>query len=172
MELGLTWPLQRFLKEKPFLGMQQPDPFCWDLHRIILRGRDCLLLVHSLTRFTCLRYDVTWLEWENLFDIVREEIALGFAEAGIPEQVQAAYFQAAGALSFTRTHGRRPVAYLNRAWEDVLKAEPLLIPEPGHQGLLCRMVNGMTTRAAAYSVPGHPIVFLQDCLGAAWKGEA
>ena len=166
MELGLTWPLQRFLKEKPFLAKAQPDPFCWELHRILLRGRDCLLVVHALTRFTCLRYDLSPAEWRNLFHIVREEIDLGLEEAGLIQKEREAYFQAAGAAVLTRTHGRRPVAYLNRVWVEVLEAEPLLTEEPGHQRLLCQMVNRNPTRAAAYPVCGRPIDFFADCLKA------
>ena len=47
MELGLTFPLQRFLKIKaPDCGTQPDRRFCWDLHVIELRGRKCLLAVH------------------------------------------------------------------------------------------------------------------------------
>ena len=40
MELGLTFPLQRFLKVKtPAYGTEPDRCFCWDLHIIDLRGR-------------------------------------------------------------------------------------------------------------------------------------
>ena len=164
MELGLTWPLQRFLREAPGYGMPEPDVFCWDLHRIVLRGRDCLLLVHSLTRYTCLRFDLTAGEWADLVSTVRMEIRQGLLEAGLSAGEADAYLQEAGACVKTRTHGRRPVAYLNRAWEDVLLAEPLLNPEEGHQTLLCQMVNNGRSRAAAYPEPGRPVDFLLDCM--------
>ena len=39
MELGLTFPLQRFLKVKtPAYGTEPDRRFCWDLHVIDLRG--------------------------------------------------------------------------------------------------------------------------------------
>ena len=39
MELGLTFPLQRFLKRRPPPCGTEPDRrFCWDLHVIALRG--------------------------------------------------------------------------------------------------------------------------------------
>lgn len=41
MELGLTFPLQRFLKMKPPLYGTEPDRrFCWDVHNIRIRGRE------------------------------------------------------------------------------------------------------------------------------------
>ena len=43
MELGLTFPLQRFLHQKPPpCGIESDRRFCWDLHVIALRGRKCL----------------------------------------------------------------------------------------------------------------------------------
>ena len=165
MELGLTWPLQRYLRESPDYGMPVPDAFCWDLHRIILRGKDCLLLVHSLTRYTCLRFDLPSGEWGDLFSTVRDEMETGLLEAGLSTAEREAYFLEAGSFVKTRTHGRRLVAYLNRAWEDVLLAEPLLNPETGHQTLLCQMVNNGKSRSAAYSEPGRPADFLLDCIG-------
>ena len=53
MELGLTFPLQRFLRRKPpDYGTETDRRFCWDLHVISLRGRRCLLAVHSHSRYT------------------------------------------------------------------------------------------------------------------------
>lgn len=43
MELGMTFPLQRFVKRKtPACGVEPDRRFCWDLHVIDLRGRKCL----------------------------------------------------------------------------------------------------------------------------------
>ena len=59
MELGLTVPLQRFLKEKPPAYGTEPDRrLCWDLHVIDLRGRKSLLAVHCHSRYVFVRYDV------------------------------------------------------------------------------------------------------------------
>ena len=53
MELGLTFPLQRFLKVKtPSYGTEPDRHFCWDLHVIDLRGHKCLLAVHCHSRYT------------------------------------------------------------------------------------------------------------------------
>ena len=47
MELGLTFPLQRFLKMKtPAYGTEPDRRLCWDLHVIVVRGRKCLLAIH------------------------------------------------------------------------------------------------------------------------------
>ena len=56
MELGLTFPLQRFLGIKtPAWGTEPDRRFCWDLHVIRLRGRGCLLAVHCHSRYAFVR---------------------------------------------------------------------------------------------------------------------
>ena len=52
MELGLTFPLQRFLKIKaPDCGTQPDRRFCWDLHVIELRGRKWAVYCYSWYTF-------------------------------------------------------------------------------------------------------------------------
>ena len=85
MELGLTFPLQRFLGIKtPAWGTEPDRRFCWDLHVIRLRGRGCL------------------------------------------------------------------VAFLNRAWEDVLALDLCLDMERQAQPLLDRAVNTCSSRCAGF----------------------
>ena len=59
-----------------------------------------------------------------------------------------AYLQEAGEIQLTRTHGRREVAFLNRAWEDVLSAD-LLVDQSSHrQPMLNHAVNDRLCRCA------------------------
>ncbi len=51
MELGLTIPLQTYLKIKQLEDRTQKDLFfCWELHRIQLQSRDTLVAVNSSNR--------------------------------------------------------------------------------------------------------------------------
>ena len=85
MELGLTFPLQRFLKGKtPVYGTEPDRRLCWDLHVIDLRGRKCLLAVHCHSRYAFLRYDVSPLQWADLPGLFRE---------GLLESLTAAFSQ-------------------------------------------------------------------------------
>lgn len=132
MELGMTFPLQRFVKRKtPACGVEPDRRFCWDLHVIDLRGRKCLLAVHCHSRYTFLRYDVAPVQWADLPGLFREglteSLAAGFAAGQIED-----YLRRAGSIQVARTHGRREVAFLNRAWEDVLTMDLCL--DTNHQG--------------------------------------
>ena len=149
MELGLTFPLQRFLKQKPPPYGTEPDRrFCWDLHVITLRGKRCLLAVHCHSRYAFVRYDVTPLRWADLPALFREGLLDSLTAAGFSQELVADYLRRAGTTEMTRTHGRREVAFLNRAWEDVLASDLCLDTNRQAQPLLDHAVNTRPSRCA------------------------
>ena len=148
MQLGLTWPLQRLLKASVPYGEPIDRGLCWDAHCITLHGRSSLLLVHCASRYTCVRYDLSPMDWRCLEEIAIEEIRIGLLDAGIAEEQVAEYLQEAGEIQLTRTHGRREVAFLNRAWEDAMAADLLADPDNAHQPMLNRAVNSRPCRCA------------------------
>ena len=156
MELGLTFPLQRFLRRKPpDYGTETDRRFCWDLHVISLRGRRCLLAVHSHSRYTFVRYDVAPLQWADLPGLFRTGLTESLTAAGFGAERVSGYLQLAGPASLTRTHGRREVAFLNRAWEDVLALDLCLDTERPDQPLLDRAVNTRPSRCAGFDGLGR-----------------
>lgn len=147
IELGLTIPLQRHLKLKALPYGQEPDRrFCWDLHVISLRDRPSLLAVHCHTRYTFVLYDLNQLEWERLPEVFLDGLRRSLSSAGFSGE--AARMCGSGMPLFTRTHGRREVAFLNRAWEDVMAAELALDTTAQDQPLLDQIVNGKPSRCA------------------------
>ena len=151
MELGLTFPLQRYLKIKPpSYGIEPDRRFCWDLHVIDLRGRKCLLAVHCHSRYAFVRYDVAPLQWVDLPGLFRTGLLESLDAAGFTRAQAEAYLQQAGDMEITRTHGRREVAFLNRAWEDVLALDLCLDMERQAQPLLDRAVNTCSSRCAGF----------------------
>ena len=74
MQLGLTWPLQRLLKVSVPYGEPIDRGLCWDAHCITLHGRSSLLMVHCESRYACVRYDLSFMDWKRLEWIVQEEI--------------------------------------------------------------------------------------------------
>ena len=53
-------------------------------------------------------------------------------------------------LLLTKTHGRREVAFLNRAWDDVMAAELALDENTQNQPLLDQIVNAKPSRCAGF----------------------
>ena len=151
MELELTFPLQRFLRQKPPLyGSESDRRFCWDLHVIQLRGRNSLLAVHCHSRYTFVRFDVPGLLWADLPELFRTGLTDSLTAVGFSPAQIAAYLKAAGEAQLTRTHGRREVAFLNRAWEDVLALDTCLDPTSTAQPMLDWTVNARPCRCVGF----------------------
>lgn len=164
VELGLTIPLQRHLHLKALPDPQEPDRrFCWDLHIIPLRGRSSLLAVHCHTRYTFVLYDLNRLEWERLPDVFLDGLRLSLSAAGFPQKTTEKLFGSKLPL-FTRTHGRREVAFLNCAWEDVMAAELALDESSQSQPLLEQIVNAKPSRCADAEGLGMAAERLADTL--------
>ncbi len=151
MELGLTFPLQRFLKRKPpAYGTELDRRFCWDLHGIDLRGHKCLLAVHCHSRYTFVSYDVTPFQWADITGFFQESLTESLLASGFSQRQIDGYLRQAGAVSITRTHGRREVAFLNRAWDDVLSLDFCLNTDSQAQSLLDHAVNTRPGRCAGF----------------------
>lgn len=147
IELGLTFPLQRFLKQKtPDYGRQSDRRLCWDLHVISLRGAKSPLAVHSHSRYTFVLYGLSRPEWERLPDTFLWGLRQSLAALGFSRRQIEACLPAELAPVFTRTYGRREVAFLNRAWEDVLALDWTVDGSARAQPLLDRAVNGKPSR--------------------------
>ena len=155
IELGLTIPLQRHLHVKALPYSQEPDRrFCWDLHVITLRGRSSLLAVHCRSRYTFVLYDLNRLEWERLPDIFREGLEHSLSAAGFPNGAANLLCGFVQPL-FTKTHGRREVAFLNRAWDDVMTADLALDESTQSQHLLDQIVNAKPSRCVGFDGLGQ-----------------
>ena len=150
IELGLTIPLQRHLRVKALPYSQEPDRrFCWDIHVITLRGRSSLLAVHCYSRYTFVLYDLSRLEWECLPDIFREGLEHSLSAIGFPTDAANLLCGSVQPL-VTKTHGRREVAFLNRAWDDVMAAELALDENSQGQHLLDQIVNAKPSRCVGF----------------------
>ncbi len=150
VELGLTIPLQRHLGIKALPYGQEPDRrFCWDLHVIPLRGRPSLLAVHCHSRYTFVLYDLCRLDWERLPDVFRNGLEHSLSAAGFPSGAAETLCGSDQPL-FTKTHGRREVAFLNRAWDDVMAAELALDESSQSQPLLDQIINAKPSRCVGF----------------------
>ena len=151
MELGLTFPLTRFIKMKtPAYGTEQNRHFCWDLHVIDLRGCKCLLAVHCYTRYTFVSCNVTPFQCQNLPALFQQGFFDSLIAAGFTSKELRQYMLKAGEIQITRTHGRREVAFLNQAWEDVLALDVCLCRTTQTQPLLDHAVNTCHCRCAGF----------------------
>ena len=162
MELGITIPLQRFLKrKKPDYGGMTDLLFCWDLHNITYQGQEVLLVINGSNRFTCVMANLSASDWENIEETAQQGIVQGLLAAGYCDEIVQRYFSAAGTPWITKTHGRKPVAALNRAVERLYwMAEPIS-EEIQFQKNHSDWVNEEICKVAGFSQRGKPKAFLR-----------
>lgn len=99
-------------------------------------------------------YDLNHLEWERLPDIFREGLDHSLSAAGFPNSSVNLLCGSAQPLS-TKTHGRREVAFLNQAWDDVMTAELALDESSQSQHLLDQIVNANPSRCVGFDGLGQ-----------------
>ncbi|MFR4972302.1 MAG: hypothetical protein ACLUB2_02280 [Butyricicoccus pullicaecorum] len=99
MELGLTFPLQRFLKQKTDYGTQPDRRYCWDAHVIDLHGRKAcspstVTAGTPLCALTC-----PLLAWRDLPALFETGLRDSLTAAGFAQPVIDGYLSRAGAIS-------------------------------------------------------------------------
>lgn len=144
MELGLTIPLQRHLHRKalPYSTLEDKAA-CWDLHCITLQGRSCLLAVHCTSRYTFTLYDLSPLQWADLEATFYQGFTATCQAIGVTPPPPTT-------MDITKTHGRREVAYLNRAWDDVVALDYTLDTTTQTQPFLDYAVNTKPSTCAGF----------------------
>lgn len=152
MEIGITIPLQKFLRWKqPPYGDAPNLLLCWDAHRAEIDGRAFLVLVNSANRFAAIRL-MGGVDGRSLGDAAAEAVRLAMAEARLPERLVQAYFEAAGPIAFVKTHGRKPVSGLNRVVDDIRSAVARETdPDARFQRRLTALANATPGRCAAHA---------------------
>ena len=149
MELGCTIPLMRRERWNGLpAAAQRKLLFCWDVHALPLRGRLALVGTNSATRFAFVRWDWRPGGKDALVETVCRAIDESLAAANVSEAMRKTYRAAAGTPCLSRTHGRRPVAFLNRMVEVLLQNDGLLDLEQQAQPFLEAALNAMPCRAA------------------------
>ncbi|MDD3242233.1 MAG: hypothetical protein PHD32_00750 [Eubacteriales bacterium] len=163
MDFGYTIPLQKATRTNPPHPEACPRFFCWDLHGITLRGLPALLAVNCANRCAFVLLGFQARAWEDVAAAVMRGIASTLRQEGCSSAQIERYFAAAGEPRCTRTHGRREVAFLNRAWESALRRDTLVDLDTCFQALLTAVLNDERCRCAGHEGLGTPRArLLQD----------
>jgi hypothetical protein len=163
MQLGLTIPLQKFLKLKQPPYGELIDPFfCWELHRIKHQGRSTFVAVNANNRFTLIFVGMRAADWKHLDTLVID----GLEQALLVEEYSSlqivTYLSAAGEPEFTKTHGRKPVAGLNRMVENLWWDDNPVDSGQLFQPQLSRDMNHFLCHASGFEDYGKPWEFFRE----------
>ncbi len=163
MQIGITIPLQKQLRlQKPPYGLPEDLFYCWEVHVIRYQGKNTLVAVNANNRFFVMLSGMKNTDWANMKKKVEEAIEAGFAEEGYTKEQIDRYFNLAGEAEITKTHGRKPVAGLNRAIDYLTSIPEEINHEEAFQPFHCKEINQRDLCSpAGFREYGYPSEFLK-----------
>ena len=162
MQLGITIPLQKYLKMKaPFYGEPIDLFFCWELHVIKYQGKNTLVVVNANNRFIVLLVGMKAVDWKELSTRVEEAIELGMLGEGYTKEQIDSYFNLAGDSVITKTHGRKPVAGLNKAIDYLNYIADPIDSDCLYQQIHCKIINRDICSPMGFEEYGYPVEFFR-----------
>lgn len=158
MQLGLTIPLQKFLKvHRPPYGTSCDLFYCWELHRIILQSKETLVAVNANNRFAVILCGMDISAWKDYKALFMDGLRQGMLLEGFTQQEIEAYTKAAGKIEITKTHGRRSVSGLNQM-DNYLWSIPVKVrADELFQSVHCYEVNRERCKMAGYEGYNIPV---------------
>ena len=162
MQLGITIPLQKYLKLKaPSYGEPTDLFFCWELHVIRYQGKNALVAVNANNRFLVLMVGMKAADWKKLSERFEEAVTAGFLSEGYTKEQIDAYFNLAGDSIITKTHGRKPVAGMNKVIDYLYYIPESVDSNHLYQEFHCMHLNRDICSPIGFETYGYPVEFLE-----------
>lgn len=163
MQIGITIPLQKHMHLK---SLPYGDPvdllYCWETHVIDFRGRKTMVSVNANNRYLVMLRGMTMMDWMMLPERLEAAIEASLRGDGYTDEQIDRYFDLAGATELTKTHGRKPVAGLNRAIELLFHCPEPVDDDRMFQKILGACANRDIYRPAGYDRYDQPVKFFYE----------
>lgn len=142
MEIGITQTLAKKIKITSAPSPVQDDLFfCWDAHILKYGTRQCLMLTNARTRLTALMINLKPSDWKDFEATSCEAIRTAMDQCGCRDHEIERYFQSAGDLSLTKTHGRTTQGVMNLYGRTIDWLTDLMDPSERYQWECCRILH-------------------------------
>ncbi|MEG0377279.1 MAG: hypothetical protein RR614_02265 [Eubacterium sp.] len=120
-------------------------------------GKDVLILVNASNSLTAVMWNMIPWDWERLKKISLDAIMRTFMNEGYSGEQFETYLNLAGKqIELTKTHGRRPVAALNRRAKLLLRIPVALDEKKRFQPYHTDCVNNISGTAGGFTSSGKP----------------
>lgn len=161
MEIGLTTSVQKKIKGLKLEQTQEADSrFWWEVNLTKIGNRNALVIVHPSSRYCMVYSNLKPLIWKNLASFVGDAIKEALLREGFSEEAAKRYFEMAGDIAFTKTHGRQATGGLNRITSDLWFFEDRLDKDCGYQEYISKRFNDEPSTNALH--PEYTCIFPQD----------
>jgi hypothetical protein len=152
MELGLTGRMQKQCKISKLSDALEENLFyCWDINIDKYKGRNVLYIANSNNRLGCIICGMKPSMYKNLEEYVLIWIKELMHLQGYTEHEIACYLEKTGALTITKTHGKKALGAMNQAFMDFGWANHELNKENVFQSEISKWLNGIIGKSAGYN---------------------
>ncbi|MDD3123601.1 MAG: hypothetical protein PHC62_08845 [Candidatus Izemoplasmatales bacterium] len=118
MHIQCTKAMLDYTKQKITEHDTDNDIYAWHAHLLKRSGKNLLVLMHDLSRFTVVFYGLKKSHIKELYPMISVGVMNAMMDAGIPLDAIGAYIdRRPESLSFNKTKNRTLVARLNKAVE-------------------------------------------------------
>ena len=138
------------------LWARQKTFFTAGRHMLYFSGKGNTGRCECEQSFCVVLWGMAAVDWAGYPELLKEGIALGLSGEGYTDEQVQDYFERAGRLSVTKTHGRRPVAGLNRAVERLFGLTADVDKTRKYQALHSRFANEERCSVAGFPNKGCP----------------
>lgn len=158
MQIGLSAVVQKRVKDKELQPLENEDlAFCWDTHLIKHRNRNVLLVVNVSSRYTITMTDIEPRNWNYYGVYIGNVIHMAMKSEGYSDNQISKYFQMAGQMKLTKTHGRKSVGGINRVMAAADVYDDPLTKDAKYQTGLCEFLNRDICTPPGFDAFGYPV---------------
>ncbi len=112
MEIGLTTSVQNKISSFRLEQSQESDcRFWWEVNLTKIGNRNALVIVHPSSRYCMVYSNLKPSIWKNLDSFVHDAINDAFLRKGFSNEDATLYFEKAGDIVFTKTHGHQAIQH-------------------------------------------------------------
>jgi hypothetical protein len=161
MELGLTTSVQKKISGLKLEESQELDcRFWWEVNLTKIGNRNALVIVHPSSRYCMVYSNLKPSIWKNFDSFVCNAIKEALLREGFSNEDASRYFEKAGDIVFTKTHGRQSTGGLNRITSDLWFFEDSLDKDCGYQEYISKRFNDEPSTNSLHTE--YTCIFPQD----------
>jgi len=166
LQYGVTLKLQTYLKMKKLVtpGIEELA-FCWDIQRLRMQNRNVFVAINTSSRYGVVAAGMKLADVRDMAAFMKKIISIGMYDIGYDMKRIEHYFQMAGDVVLTKTHGRKAVGDMNRAIMDMEFFDDAFFDDEFYQPEFSRYINRGICTPTGFDTYGYPEDFFKLDMG-------
>ena len=162
LQYGVTLKLQTYLKIKKLVTPRTEElAFCWDIQRLRMQNRNVFVAINTNSRYGVVAAGMKVADVRDMAAFMKKIISIGMYDIGYDMKRIEHYFQLAGDVVLTKTHGRKAVGDMNRAIMDMRFFDDAFFDDEFYQPEFSCYINRDICTPTGFDTYGYPEDFFK-----------